>query len=129
MSFWEQTKRYLSRHFWEPTSSAPEEAPSTPLCITLFSLCQLIQKSSIRKIASDALLQEMEHRRDALMEHAKVDYGPDAVFRALKDQCMTVKKGQYNFEFCWLGKASQRKAENNDFVANLGFFFFGFLSF
>lgn len=53
----------------------------------------------------------MEKTRKTLNEHrddlAK-DFGPDDVFRALKDQCVSTDAGEYTYEVCFLGKTTQK---------------------
>lgn len=36
------------------------------------------------------------------------DYGPDGIFRALKDHCVTKEVGEYTYEVCFLGKTKQK---------------------
>ncbi|ETN47128.1 uncharacterized protein HMPREF1541_01318 [Cyphellophora europaea CBS 101466] len=36
------------------------------------------------------------------------DYGPDGIFRALKDVCVLKESGEYNYELCFLGKTKQK---------------------
>lgn len=36
------------------------------------------------------------------------DYGPDEIFRALKDQCVSTDSGEYTYEFCFMGKTLQK---------------------
>ncbi len=36
------------------------------------------------------------------------DYGPDDVFLALKDQCVSQDSGEYTYELCWLSKTTQK---------------------
>ncbi|PMD23086.1 protein kinase-like protein C substrate [Hyaloscypha hepaticicola] len=36
------------------------------------------------------------------------DYGPDDIFRALKDTCVSKDSGEYEYELCWLDKTSQK---------------------
>lgn len=36
------------------------------------------------------------------------DYGPDDIFRALKDKCITKDSGEYTYELCFLGSTKQK---------------------
>lgn len=36
------------------------------------------------------------------------DYGPDSVFRALKDTCITRDSGEYTYELCWFKETKQK---------------------
>ncbi|KAK4542628.1 hypothetical protein LTR36_006677 [Oleoguttula mirabilis] len=55
--------------------------------------------------------KEVEKHRKTLTEHqddlAK-DFGPDDVFRALKDQCVSTDAGEYTYEVCFLSKTTQK---------------------
>lgn len=35
------------------------------------------------------------------------DYGPNDVFRALKDECTSIDAGEYKYELCWMGRTTQ----------------------
>ena len=35
------------------------------------------------------------------------DYGPDNIYLALRDTCVSTKAGQYKYEVCFFGKAKQ----------------------
>lgn len=41
-------------------------------------------------------------------EDLEKDYGPDSIFRALKDTCVTKDSGEYTYEVCFMGKTSQK---------------------
>jgi protein kinase C substrate 80K-H len=43
-----------------------------------------------------------------LTKDLEKDYGPDDVFRALKDTCVSKDSGEYEYELCWLDKTSQK---------------------
>lgn len=36
------------------------------------------------------------------------DFGPDSVFRALKDTCITKDSGEYTYELCWFKETKQK---------------------
>ncbi|KAF4122216.1 protein kinase C substrate 80K-H [Geosmithia morbida] len=40
-------------------------------------------------------------------------YGPDDIFRALKDQCISTDSGEYTYELCWLGRTSQKSKKGH----------------
>lgn len=44
-----------------------------------------------------------DHQRDLTK-----DYGPDDVFRALKDKCVSQDSGEYTYELCWMAKTTQK---------------------
>ena len=37
------------------------------------------------------------------------DYGPDGVFRAMKDKCISQDSGEYTYELCWMGHTTQKQ--------------------
>jgi protein kinase C substrate 80K-H len=43
-----------------------------------------------------------------LTKDLEKDYGPDDIFRALKDTCVSKDSGEYEYELCWLDKTSQK---------------------
>ena len=43
-----------------------------------------------------------------LQEHLARDHGPDDVFRALKDTCISIDSGEYTYELCFMGRATQK---------------------
>ena len=49
------------------------------------------------------------------------DYGPDAIFRALKDTCVSKDSGEYTYEMCFLGK-TQQKPKKGGGNTNMGTF-------
>lgn len=54
---------------------------------------------------------ELKNQKKELGDHEgdlTKDYGPDEVFRALKDQCVSVESGEYTYEFCYMGKTWQK---------------------
>ncbi|KAF2398454.1 hypothetical protein EJ06DRAFT_532202 [Trichodelitschia bisporula] len=44
-----------------------------------------------------------QHREDLTK-----DYGPQDVFRALKDTCISADSGEYEYEVCWMGQTIQK---------------------
>ncbi|PCD22066.1 hypothetical protein AU210_015866 [Fusarium oxysporum f. sp. radicis-cucumerinum] len=41
------------------------------------------------------------------------DYGPDDIFRALKNKCISLEAGEYTYEHCWLEKAMQKSKKGH----------------
>ncbi|KAF4983706.1 hypothetical protein FZEAL_922 [Fusarium zealandicum] len=41
------------------------------------------------------------------------DHGPQDIFRALKDKCITLDAGEYTYEHCWLDKTMQRSKKGH----------------
>lgn len=41
------------------------------------------------------------------------DYGPKAIFRALKDQCVSTDVGEYEYELCWMGQTTQKSKKGH----------------
>ncbi|KAF1953571.1 hypothetical protein CC80DRAFT_595768 [Byssothecium circinans] len=58
----------------------------------------------------DAARAELDSSRTELRNHeddATRDYGPDAVFRALKGVCIDLDSGEYTYSHCFLDKTTQ----------------------
>jgi protein kinase C substrate 80K-H len=54
---------------------------------------------------------ELENDKSELAKHEEdltKDYGPDAVFRALKDTCVEKDSGEYTYEHCFLSRTTQK---------------------
>ncbi|EUC31033.1 hypothetical protein COCCADRAFT_38823 [Bipolaris zeicola 26-R-13] len=69
------------------------------------------------KAVSDAKSQlesakrELENDKSELTRHEEdltKDYGPDAIFRALKDVCISTDSGEYTYEHCFLSRTTQK---------------------
>jgi protein kinase C substrate 80K-H len=58
---------------------------------------------------------------DTSEEDLGKDYGPDDVFRSLKGQCVEVESGEYKYEFCFMGQATQ-KPQRGGMDTNMGNF-------
>jgi Chromosome segregation ATPases len=41
------------------------------------------------------------------------DYGPDDIFRALKGKCISVDSGEYEYELCWMDRATQKSKKGH----------------
>ncbi|CAK7225227.1 hypothetical protein SCUCBS95973_005790 [Sporothrix curviconia] len=50
--------------------------------------------------------------RDDEADLAK-DYGADDIFRALKDKCVSTEAGEYDYEVCWMGQATQKSKKGH----------------
>ncbi|CAG8958724.1 hypothetical protein HYFRA_00011567, partial [Hymenoscyphus fraxineus] len=51
--------------------------------------------------SAQSSLSDLERDRDT-------DYGPQDIFRALKDECISRDSGEYEYELCWLGGTTQK---------------------
>ena len=55
--------------------------------------------------------QELTNFQNSLRTHEEdltKDYGPQEIFRTLKDKCISVDSGEYEYELCWMGKTMQK---------------------
>jgi protein kinase C substrate 80K-H len=65
---------------------------------------------SARKGLSDAQ-SSLSQSQTELSNHQsdlEKDYGPDSVFRALKDKCIQKEAGEYTYELCLMGSTKQK---------------------
>ncbi|KAF2772810.1 mannose 6-phosphate receptor domain-containing protein [Teratosphaeria nubilosa] len=63
------------------------------------------------KKALETAQKDLDKLRKTLTEHREDlgrDFGPDDVFRALKDQCVSTDAGEYTYELCFLSKTTQK---------------------
>ncbi|KAF2852754.1 hypothetical protein T440DRAFT_419638 [Plenodomus tracheiphilus IPT5] len=69
------------------------------------------------KLVTDAKAQlesakkELDNDNSELSKHQDdltKDYGPDSIFRALKDTCISTDSGEYTYEHCFLSKTTQK---------------------
>lgn len=59
----------------------------------------------------DTAKRSLDDSRNELRNHeedAVKDYGPDNVFRALKDRCVEQDSGEYTYEHCFLSSTTQK---------------------
>ncbi|KAI9728087.1 MAG: hypothetical protein M1834_007803 [Cirrosporium novae-zelandiae] len=71
-----------------------------------------------------AAQDDLSNLRDSLTSHHEdltKDYGPDGVFRALKDRCVSTDVGEYTYELCFLAK-TQQKPKKSGGSQNMGKF-------
>jgi protein kinase C substrate 80K-H len=77
--------------------------------------------------ARDALAAAEKEEKDTAKDLANLekslatDFGPDDVFRALKGSCITRQFGEYDYELCFMEKATQKSRKDNG-RQNLGNF-------
>lgn len=72
-----------------------------------------VQKA--RKVLKDAENDLNTPRRNLRKEEEDLekDYGPDDIFRAVRDKCTSLDVGEYEYEFCWLGQTSQKSKKGH----------------
>lgn len=66
-------------------------------------------------------LSETERQLQEARKSLETEHGPDDILRALKDTCVSSNLGEYIYEICFYGKASQKSTKDNSSV-NLGNF-------
>jgi protein kinase C substrate 80K-H len=78
-------------------SPAPTSSESKPI-------------TDAKKTLSDAEKDLSNAQNDLTKQKEDLDrdYGPDSVFRALKDTCISKDSGEYTYELCFLGKTQQK---------------------
>jgi protein kinase C substrate 80K-H len=66
--------------------------------------------------ARDAAKSILDSQRQEITNHEEdlnKDYGPEGIFRALKDQCISVDSGEYEYELCWLSSTTQKSKKGS----------------
>lgn len=59
---------------------------------------------------------DVNNRQNSLREDEAdltKDYGADDIFRALKDKCISTEVGEYDYELCWMGQATQKSKKGH----------------
>ncbi|EHY59084.1 hypothetical protein HRR83_001647 [Exophiala dermatitidis] len=76
-------------------------------------------KKALSEAERDVLNTENDLRRHR--EDLEKDYGPDGIFRALKDTCISKDSGEYEYELCFMGQTKQ-KPKKGGAHSNMGNF-------
>lgn len=66
--------------------------------------------------AKDAAARDVTKKERELSDQEKdleLDYGVDDIFRVLKDKCVSTDAGEYEYELCWMGSASQKSKKGH----------------
>jgi len=66
--------------------------------------------------ARDSVANELSTKQTRLANDktdAEKDYGPDDIFRALKDKCVSTDSGEYTYELCWMGQTTQKSKKGH----------------
>ena len=53
-------------------------------------------------------LSSLQRKKTEQEEDLKRDFGPNDVFRPMKDKCLSLDSGEYTYELCWLGQVTQK---------------------
>lgn len=72
----------------------------------------------------DNAKRDLENQRKDLADHKEdlnQDFGPDEVFRALKDTCISTDSGEYTYEVCFMSKTTQKPKKGGGHT-NMGTF-------
>jgi len=59
----------------------------------------------------DSAKSDLDNSKSELTKHEEdltKEYGPDAIFRALKDTCVEKDSGEYTYEHCFLSRTTQK---------------------
>ncbi|KAK6498925.1 hypothetical protein TWF481_011496 [Arthrobotrys musiformis] len=70
-----------------------------------------IQKLTDDLTATESSLASKKTELANLQTDLTKDYGPESVFRALKDVCTEATSGEYTYSFCHLGRATQKNRD------------------
>ena len=66
--------------------------------------------------AYEAVSHEIESKQrevDSDTEDLEKDYGPDGIFRFLKDKCINTHSGEYEYELCWMSRTTQKSKKGH----------------
>ncbi|KIW08043.1 uncharacterized protein PV09_00987 [Verruconis gallopava] len=76
-------------------------------------------KDRLNKVSKE--LNDFKHDLKVHEEDLVKDYGPDDIFRTLRDKCISTDSGEYEYELCWMGKTTQ-KPKKGGAHTNMGTF-------
>lgn len=76
-------------------------------------------REAFQGVADD--LSQKERTLGEQQEDLNKNYGSDDIFRVLRDKCVSVDSGEYEYELCWLGKTTQKSKKGHS-NTNLGKF-------
>ncbi|KAG5986093.1 hypothetical protein E4U54_005623 [Claviceps lovelessii] len=82
---------------------------------------QLVKAAREAFEAAEQELQGKTRDRDEEMEDLKKDYGPSDIFRAIKDKCVSIDAGEYEYELCYMDKTMQKSKKGHGHT-NMGNF-------
>lgn len=66
--------------------------------------------------AAEAAERDLTSKRGDLareQEDLNKNYGPHDIFRALKDKCIEIEVGEYDYELCWMGTTTQKSKKGH----------------
>ncbi|KAF2724982.1 hypothetical protein K431DRAFT_239821 [Polychaeton citri CBS 116435] len=82
---------------------------------------KLVQDARKRVETARKDLNNLEKDLNGRKDDLQRDFGPDDVFRALKDQCVSTDSGEYTYEVCFLERTNQ-KSKKGGGNTNMGNF-------
>ena len=70
---------------------------------------RMIETESVREEynAVQKQVQDLNQSLKTTTDELAKDYGPEDVFWSIRSECISTKSGQYNYEICFYGKATQ----------------------
>lgn len=92
------------------SKGTPPSLPPSPHLLT-----KPIAITTARDALKAAESEEKSTRKHlkSLREDLTKPYGPHDVFRPLKSECINADFGEYNYEFCFFGKATQKSLKDS----------------
>ncbi|KAH9872128.1 hypothetical protein J1614_006390 [Plenodomus biglobosus] len=84
-------------------SPSPSDAPASKLVTSAKAQLETAQKD-LSTSQSDLSTHETDLSKD---------YGPDDIFRALKDTCISTDSGEYTYEHCFLSRTLQKSKKGH----------------
>lgn len=76
------------------------------------------ESAAVKAARKEAEAAEKEHKNKSKElakeeDDLRKDYGPQDIFRSLKDTCTTVDQGEYTYELCWMSKTMQKSKKGH----------------
>ncbi|CAI4213391.1 unnamed protein product [Parascedosporium putredinis] len=92
---------------WKDFEPSEEEADETDIIYNF--------QAYVPTFVLDLFYKQMDNLRQWLNEEDDLakDYGPEEIFRALKDKCVSTEAGEYTYELCWFKKTMQKSKKGH----------------
>ncbi|KKA28463.1 hypothetical protein TD95_002577 [Thielaviopsis punctulata] len=63
--------------------------------------------------AADRELTNINRELEDAKMDLTADYGPEGIFRSLKNKCISINSGEYEYEVCWMGRTQQKSKKGH----------------
>jgi protein kinase C substrate 80K-H len=104
--FWDEKVAYLRSILVEHGFLAAEKPVDG-------SVSRALQKARDAHGQAVTETSRLRNKFDDVTKQLATDCGPDDVFRAIKEDCVSLNTGEYTYEVCIMGRVSQKSNKDN----------------